>query len=263
MLPIVLSFQQKHESVMTQKKELLLPDQIVIAIDLHGVLFTFNYAKLGALALSIGLLALLTYHYTSTTLAIILCAAMLAPAVFVTLASGYFALSHGYRPIVEHHILSSKTPPIPLIKKYWLWVSNFFYPRASLVALCWKLQAAGYQLILLSDIGPEAFDILKNRYPKTFTKKGKPLFTQTYYPNSPDSNTIRLTPWYPKNAHNFFKKFAHAFMHQYPHIKKIIFIDNNKRNIKRAQKQSAHAFITIHFSNTAQTITNLRKQLPT
>ncbi|KKT01240.1 MAG: hypothetical protein UV79_C0019G0006 [candidate division TM6 bacterium GW2011_GWF2_43_17] len=246
---------------MTQKKELLCPQQIVIAIDLHGVLFTFNYAKLLTLVTSIAIVTLSSYYYMNAAVAVILGLATLAPVLFVTLASGYFALSHGYRPVVEHHILSSKTPPIPLIKKGWLWISNFFYPRASLVSLCWELKKTGHQLILLSDIGPEAFEILKDRYPKTFQRNNVNLFTHTYYPNSSDSKDILLTPWYPKNAHNFFKKFAHAFLHKYPQIKKIIFIDNSKKNIKRAQRQGGHAFITIHFSNTRKTKAVLKSRL--
>lgn len=246
---------------MTQKNHNHLPQQIAIAVDLHGVLFRFDYMKFfGLISITIFGIVGINY-YLGTVWAIGASIAFLSPVLIVTLSSGYFALSNGYRPIVEYHILSSKRPPIPLIKKGWLWISNFFYPRTSLVQLCWQLRKAGYELILLSDIGPEAFAILEKRYPKTFYCNNNPLFSQTYYPNSPDSNHIQLTPWYPKNAHNFFKKFSHAFMRQYPGFKKIIFIDNNKGNIKRAKRQNADAFITIHFANTKQTKNILKEHI--
>lgn len=240
----------------------ITPENTVFAIDLHGVLFTFHKAKLLQLFLSITVCTTLVYCYVNPQIALLFFFLTLMPAAGILVASGYFMLKTGHRPIVEHHLLSSTKPPIPLIKKGWLWISNFYYPRTEFVTICWKLKQAGFSLILLSDIGPEAFDILKKRYRSTFYRNKETLFTATYYPNSPDSTTIQLSPWLPKNAHNFFKKFAQSFIKQNAAIKKIIFIDNNKRNIKHAKKQSSSTFLALRFTNTRQMRTTLIKHLP-
>lgn len=235
-----------------QKNTILSPKEAVIAIDLHGVLFIFDSIKLTLLIGSISLISAALFIYINPLTALIFFIITSTPAFFITIASSYFAIRNGYRPIVEYHILASPKPPIPLFKKLWLWISNFFYPRKKLVDFCWQLKNSGYHLILLSDIGPEAFSILKKRYPHTFFRNNTQLFSETFYPNSPDSNSIAITPWFPKNAHNFFKKFSRAFIRHNPGVKKIVFIDNNKKNIRRAKEQDYLTYKALKFNSTKQ-----------
>lgn len=117
---------------------------------------------------------------------------------------------------------------------------NAHRPIKQMVSILKELKAKGYTLHIISNIGPRRYPMLCSRFPELMSQFEQAKIIKGY--------TKELIK---KPNPQFFKDYLHDFN---PKNKTVIFIDDNKRNIKAAQSLG---FIGICFENPQQLRTQL------
>lgn len=194
----------------------------IIAFDLHSVVFTFNYKK----ALSI---LWLWPH----KLSLLLC------MFRIRLVWKCFTLLFHSPTDEEYFSLFGQYCPklLPLI----IDLFNAFKPINSTVTLLKELKAKGYELHIMSNIGPRRFEYLKTHYPDIIA-----LFDKAKINNG---NMLHLIK---KPNLEYFSDYVKNYN---THNKSILFIDDKEKNIESA---SALGIIGIRFTSTDKLQTALQ-----
>lgn len=122
-------------------------------------------------------------------------------------------------------------------------LTNAQKPIEPTVEILRTLKECGFLLHVISNIGPQRFAVLKNRYSLIIA-----LFDSVQISHSDEDNTLK------KPDQRFFDGYMHA--HNSDH-KTVIFVDDSKKNIRVANKAG---FIGIHFKNPQQ-LASVLKQL--
>lgn len=112
---------------------------------------------------------------------------------------------------------------------------NSFKPMDGTVELLKELRTKGYVLHIASNVGPRRFKTLQSRFPIVMN-----LFDKAMINNGDVKNLIK------KPNPEFFRLYLRDYN---PDGKQIIFIDNNKHNIKAAEP---FGIICIHFKSPSQ-----------
>ncbi len=139
----------------------------------------------------------------------------------------YFALFQEYCPTL-----------LPLI----IDLFNSFKPMNDMVCILKELKTKGYELHIVSNVGPRRFKALKKHLPQVIN-----LFDRVKINNG--------------DVHHLIKKPSPEFFRDYirdnnPENKQIIFIDDNKHNIKAA---SGFGIIGIRFTSANQLCKSLKQ----
>jgi FMN phosphatase YigB (HAD superfamily) len=189
------------------------PTNTIIAFDLHSVIFTLNYRE----AFSI----LWRWpHKVSLFLCgfrIRLVWKCLTLLFHNPTDEEYFALFQQYCPKL-----------LPLIIELF----NAFIPVDSMVDLLKELKENGYELHILSNIGPRRFEFLQKRYPDIIA-----LFDKVKITNGNIRHLIK------KPNLDYFMSYLRDCN---PRGKLVLFIDDKKRNIEAA---NAVGIIGIKFTS--------------
>lgn len=195
---------------------------VLFAVDLHKVLIMPDYKSM---------LALLSTH----------------KYLFLSL----------FDPRVWYHIIKEGAIPEKIIdaihkryhtkgihKDFLITILNCQHLNVPTVEVFQKLKAQGYEIYLASNIWPDLFQDLMQKFPTL-----KNLFNGCYIP-SKENNYIE------KPDHRYFENFKTYLATQAHRRKDIIFVDNSRANIRAAQHER---FITILYKDTATLIKNLKQ----
>ncbi len=195
----------------------------IIAFDLHGVIFTVDWRQVWQVF----------WHYPHK-LRLIGC------GFHIALIWRGLRLLFDNATDVEVYALFNKYCPnlLPFI----IDITNVHVPVPEMVRLLQQLKARGYELHILSNVGPERLKRLQERYPEVIG-----LFDKMLINNGDPNNLIKK----PQKA--FYELYLHKFNLQ-PNT--VLFIDNKKVNVHEAHELG---FSTIRFKNPKQLISELTK----
>ena len=194
------------------------PQDTVLAIDLHGVLFTHDYKKMFG-----------TFFQSNNKLKLIL--ALINPSLWLDVIRLIHKDAVAEQFLVglanKHHRLK---PFVPL----GIQIANQQKPNQPFIKLLKQLKQRGYKLYLFSNIGSIIFDDLLKKFPELFN-----LF---------ESFTL------PSKANGYIRKPTTQAFKRYLQTnnltnKKIILIDDKRKNIEAAKKLDLQA---IFFNSTVQ-----------
>jgi len=201
-----------------QKKIKLEPKKTIIAVDLHGVLFTHNYKKMFK-----------TFWQHKKKLKLL--RAIISPALwldfFKLLKKNAVAEEYIVGLANKHHRLK---PFVPLGIK----IANTQQPSEPVIAMLKTLKKNGCSLHLFSNIGDTIFADLLNKFPKTFT-----LF-EGFTISAPKNNYQRKPQ--AQAFQDFLKKHNQ-------NNKTVILIDDKRKNIRGARQ---NGLIGIFFESAQQ-----------
>jgi len=200
------------------------PHNTVIVFDLHGVLFKHDYKKMAISILK---------HPQKLKLLL----AVLSPSLWIDtiklLKKGAIAEEFLVGLADNHHRLK---PFVPFLIR----VSNMQIPQKPVLELCKKLKNQGYKLYILSNIGSIIFQDFKKRFPEIIK-----LFHGITIPS-------RETGYIHKPDPLAFSQFTDKNDLQ---SKKIIFIDDKRKNVKKALELEIWAIL---FKSTENLETELK-----
>lgn len=196
----------------------------IIAFDLHGVIFTVDW-----------LLVWRTFWRYPHKLRLIACG-FHVPLIW-----------HGLRLLfdnatdVEVYALFNKYCPnlLPFI----IDITNVHKPIPASVEILQQLKDRGYELHILSNVGPNRLKKLQDRYPAVIG-----LFDKMLINNGDPKNLIK------KPQKGFYELYLHKFGLQ---PQNVLFIDNKKTNVRVARELG---FSGIHFKNSKQLSSELHKR---
>lgn len=140
----------------------------------------------------------------------------------------YFALFQKYCPKL-----------LPLI----IDLFNSFKPIDGMVSLLKALKAKGYELHIMSNIGPRRFTYLQQRYPHIIG-----LFNKAKINNGDIHHLIK------KPSLDYFNSYLQDYN---PEGKQVLFIDDNKQNIKAANCLGIQTILFTSLHKLRHTLTQL------
>jgi len=203
----------------------LSPEKTIVAVDLHGVLFTFNHKQIVSLFLkSKGKLKLLFSFFSP----------FLWADIFRLMRKGSVGEEYIVRLADKHHRLR---PYVPL----GVAIANAQKLNHPVLELLKTLKKNGCSLRMFSNIGDTLFADLEKKFPDVF-----PLF---------DSFTVaqHANGYMRKPQTNAFQDFLKKYNSD---GNAVILIDDKKKNIRGAEK---NGIIGILFASAGQLEQNLKK----
>ena len=184
------------------------PTRTILAFDLHSVVFKPNWKEI-----------IRIFWQWPHKLQMIFCAFKIqfiwkcvALLFHNPTDEEYFALFQNYCPKL-----------LPLIVKLF----NAFTPINDMVTLLKDLKNKGYELHIVSNIGPQRFTNLQQRYPDIIAS-----FNKAKINNGDIAHLIK------KPHADYFKSYLQDYNPDHKHI---IFIDDNKKNINAAHAMGIQA----------------------
>lgn len=198
--------------MLTSKASTYTPQNSVIAFDLHDVVADFSPKK----------------AYASFC-------KLKNKGQFIGNILDYLFTSTEKRKCVESYVLDNNANTSNILE-----VLNPHVPNSAVIEIIQELKALGYQIYLCSNLGEQSYEYMRNLYPEVFS-----LFNG-YYISSAASGYIK------KNNPQFFVETAQLIDQQSGFTpEKIIFIDNNRANLKLATSTEPR-FIGLFFKNSRQ-----------
>ncbi len=223
---ILATYAQAHQEELMDKKH--KNDQVVIAFDLHEVIFSFSYAKFFDSSYK---------FFRKNPYALTLA----NPCAGYRIVNTFYATSktaeNVYDRLTEKHY-----PWLAASKIEFLTVCNSYILDPEMKKLLDELKSKGYRLAVCSNIGSQAFEHFKEEHSEIFN-----MF-EIIVISHPERNYVR------KPAPEFFDHFKKDVQQVVPQAKYYIFIDDKKRNVQVAEKLGIHGIV---FKNSAQ----LRREL--
>lgn len=203
----------------------LNPANTIITFDIHGVLFKPDYKKI---------LSLLWHNKK-----VVIVGCYLLNPKFT-----YNLLRLMYKRAVpeEYFITFTHTyPSLEQFKPLAIELSNAQYPVGNMVSLAHTLKAKGYSLHIMSNIGTLIFNDLAQKHPDIFN-----LFDMIHVPSEHTGFITKRDPG----------AFAHYLAVANTGDKKIVLIDDNKKNVARSANVG---IIGIYFKNSQQLMRDLHE----
>ncbi|MCL4361365.1 HAD hydrolase-like protein [Candidatus Dependentiae bacterium] len=206
----------------------LLPENTVIAVDLHGVVLNMNFLEVAKTAMS---------HCKDYRIF----KPLLNPIRFIQFLK--LALkTQTIEKLIED--TGVEYPNILHIKKMVSDIQNCQNVNKELVQILEKLKSLNYKIYILSNIGPKTLQDLRHK---------KPDFVNLF-----DDHFI------PCQENNYLSKPDSAYYITFKdkfnlHDKRIIFLDDRHKNVKAALQEN---FDAILFQNNDQILSELNKLLP-
>ncbi|MDR3550884.1 MAG: HAD hydrolase-like protein [Candidatus Babeliales bacterium] len=203
----------------------IIPQNTIIAFDIHGVLFKPNFKKIIQLAWN---------HKKVFTIGFYL----LNPKFTFKL------ISLKYKRAVPEEYFMTLTRDYPSLEQYKslaIAISNAQTPVQELIDMAQNLKNQGYTLHIFSNIGQYIFADLAHTHPNVFT-----LFDAIHVPMEYTGYISKRHP----DAFDYYLK-----QHN-PENKMVILIDDNKHNIARA---SQVGIVGIYFKNSDQLRSELQQ----
>ncbi|MCX5922309.1 MAG: hypothetical protein NTX86_03200 [Candidatus Dependentiae bacterium] len=201
-----------------QPSSSLSPENTIVVFDIHGVLFKRNYKKTMNLLWQNKKVVLLARYMLHPRFMYDLCTLMLKRAV----------------PEECIMTLCQKYPGIATYKHLAINIANAQDPIQETLDIVSCLKKRGYVLHIFSNIGAVIFVHLAARHQAIFSN-----FDAVQVPNQENSYLAKNNP----------KAFAHYLATYNQHNKTILFIDDNRQNIRRATDAG---MISIYFENPDQ-----------
>jgi len=200
------------------------PKENIIAFDLHGVIFTVDWR-----------LVWRTFWRYPHKLRLIAC------GFHIPLVWRGLCLLFDNATDVEVYALFNKYCPslLPFI----IDITNVHKPIPESVRILQTLKARGYELHILSNVGPDRLRRLREKYPDVIG-----LFDKMLINNGDAKHLIKK----PQKA--FYEQYLRKFNLQ---SKNVLFIDNKKANVRVARELG---FSGIHFKNPKQLLAELCKR---
>ncbi|MBY0109983.1 MAG: HAD-IA family hydrolase [Candidatus Babeliaceae bacterium] len=203
-------------------------NQVVIAFDLHEVIFSFSYIKFFDSSYK---------FFEKNPYALTLANPFAGYRILNTLYATSKTAENVYNRLTEKHY-----PWLAASKTEFLLVCNSYILDPEMKKLLDELESKGYRLAVCSNIGSQAFEHFKNEHPDIFN-----MF-EIIVTSHPERNYMR------KPAQEFFDHFKKDVQQAVPQAKYCVFIDDKKRNVQAAEKLGIHGVV---FKNPKQ----LRKEL--
>ncbi len=194
----------------------LTPENTVFAFDIHGVLFRVDHRTKA--------------HIFFTQMPKLTLLKLVINPVF-----WYKTLKCLDKSQIDECILScleKDYPTIATLRPIYFEMANAQIPIDTMIALVQELKAQHFSLYLLSNIGPEIFAGLREKFPAIFA-----LFDGWFTPDA--SNNFSQKP-----QAIFYQLFKDYLKNEAQDDKQIIFIDDRRANLIAAQKQD---FIAVHY----------------
>lgn len=209
-------------------KKKIMNNNIVIAFDLHEVVFSFSYSRFFNAVYN---------FFVKTPYALSLANPIFGYRIAHTLYYNSNTAENIYNKLSVKHY-----PWLSDSKKEFLNVCNSYILDPEMKRLLDELKKEGYRLAVCSNIGQEAFEHFKNEHAETFQ-----MF-EVIVTSHPQREYLR------KPAHEFFDHFKKDVQKVFPEANYYIFIDDKPKNALAAQKLGIQGIV---FKNPTQ----LRKAL--
>ena len=185
----------------------LSPHEVVITFDLHGVLFTTDYALFCKLLWQSSNLGKLFFH-------------ALYPTIWYRCIRLWLQSSPVEQYIME---LTTDWPTLTPCRNILIALANAQKPNVPMIALVHQLKKKGYELHIFSNIGTIILADLHTKFPEILS-----LFDHTF--------TTSSQIGYPSKRHEmFFKLYLKS--HESLLKKQIVFIDNCPENNRLGKVQ--------------------------
>ncbi|HBY05615.1 MAG: hypothetical protein UV38_C0001G0190 [candidate division TM6 bacterium GW2011_GWE2_42_60] len=222
--------------------------RVAIAFDIHGVLFSFDGGAAATVTLSYGTLVALAQKFFGFKGFLISSAPVLIPLCYGLGKYGYYALYYGVIPTVEYHIFGGNFFLFRALRWAWVLLSRFYSPCSDVFEYAWSLKKRGYVLFIESDIGPWAYEDLKERYHEFFVRDGVELFDAVFSPGGDflceavESDDHEQVKWVNKSDERYLDLFKIATKSRWPDLEKVILVDNNARNLRCSLRSTFSGF---------------------
>jgi len=201
-----------------------LAKNIILAFDLHGVIFRHNYKKM-------------LYIFINSPEKWKLLSLFFNPVLWKDLIK--MLPKHTLNEAIIFHLASNHRKIKPLIGLI-TEIMNAQSPHKKTINLIKKLKKLGYQIDILSNIGASMYKELKKKHAKIFT-----LFTEVM--TVEEKNNFIAKP---------NKKLFKLYKKSIPTGKKAILIDDKIKNIKAALKSG---IASVYYENFNSTLAILKK----
>jgi FMN phosphatase YigB (HAD superfamily) len=180
--------------------------RLIIAFDLHRVIFHRDFLAMARY--------LIGMHHKGAALRL-----ALNPWLWYTVKKMRRTTTVGdeiYDGLVQHF------PSLALFHQDFITLENMQQPDWEVVAILGQLKQQGYKLYILSNIGERTFAHFIHLFPTIFA-----LFDHTYIPRKDNAYRQKPSPL-------FYKDFIAYTAEQGDRDKRILFVDDKKKNINSA-----------------------------